>query len=99
MWTVGSPCLGMSVLSWLWKRSRGERGVGAEGSRGKIEVDGQGGEVPRVIRRVVALVVERITPTQGAEAPAEIIDEGPREERLLPAGAYPLPPVHIVVHE
>lgn len=50
-------------------------------------------------RRVVALVVERIALPQRAEAPPEIIDERPRQEGLLPAGAYPLPPVHIVVYK
>lgn len=43
--------------------------------------------LPRVSRRVVALVIERITLPQRTEAPPEIVDQRPREERLLPAGA------------
>lgn len=75
-WVSVPGCV--SFVLALWEAS----GVGKRGRR-------RGGEsvIPRVDRRVVALVIERIALPQRAEAPPEIIDERPRQEGLLPAGA------------
>jgi hypothetical protein len=47
---------------------------------------------------VTPIIVQRVPCAQRTEAPLEVVDEGPGEEGLHPAGAYPLPPVNIVVN-